>query len=71
MAVDPGIGAAEPGGFKFVLPADDLGIVSVARRFERAVLLQRLDDHARAGLGFEPSVLGRQHFDPLKRRSPA
>jgi hypothetical protein len=41
------------------LPADDLRIVGVARRFERAEFFQRFEDHARAGFGFEPSVLGR------------
>ncbi len=33
-------------------------------------MLQRLGDHAWAGLGFKPLVLGRQHCDLLKQRSP-
>ncbi len=46
MPVDAGEDAAEAGGFKFVLPADDLRIVGIAWRFERAVFLI-LDGHIR------------------------
>jgi hypothetical protein len=66
VPIDAGIDAAETGGFEFLLPAYDLGIVDGTGRLQRAVLLQRLDDHARAGLGFEPAVLGRQHCDLQK-----
>ena len=66
VPIDAGIDASETGGFEFRLPADNLRIVGGTRRLQRAVFRQRLDDHARAGFGFEPAVLGRQHGDLLK-----
>ena len=63
MAIESCLDAAETGDFEFGLPADDLRIVGIAGRFKRSEFLECLDDHARAGLGFEPSIVGRQHGD--------